>query len=190
MTLAGVGRFTRCSQWNGGPQRTPNKGANMKRNSAQLGDFGDLAAWDEINPIWGYVVGGGLTGAAILTSKALSGTSPRLNKYAGLIGLAVGVGVSAVSCIFHKTRRAGYLGLVGSLLTAVPEIIRSMVLVPKGLGDAEDEFGYTSADQVAFGAGPALEIMGPGFGAPVDVIQGGMGLTTADFQGAGSVVVA
>jgi hypothetical protein len=158
----------------------------MRKDRDNLGDFGDLADWGEVNPIWGYMVGGGISGASMLVFKALGKKYPNLAKHAGLWGGVVGLVGSGVAMIFPSTRRAGYLGAVGTLFTALPEVVRSLVLVPQGLGDYD--MGYTSAEFAD--SVPAIEIQGvPGLGAPapVQVLQGaggqGLGLTTADLAG-------
>lgn len=150
-------------------------------------DFGDIGDYGEWNPLWGFIGGGAITGAAILTFKAIGAKHPDLAKHAGLWGGGVGLAASIIAAIPSKTRRAGYLGIAASLLVALPEVVRSMVLVPRGLGDYDD-MGYTEASFAA-PPQPALEILGmPQFGAlppaPVQILQGGgFGYTTAEFAG-------
>lgn len=162
----------------------------MRKNEMQvgsLGDFSDFGDYGEFNPLWGYVIGGGVTGAAILTFKALGHHLPTWAKYAGLAGLGVGALTSGALMLSHKTRRAGYLSTVASVLSAVPEIVRSFVLVPQGLGDAYD-MGLITADMAGMGL-PAIEIQGvPQFGqpAPLAVLQGAqpsLGYTAAELAG-------
>lgn len=154
-----------------------------------MGEFGDLADFGEVNPIYGFVAGSALTGGAMLTFKALGRTSPNLGKYAGLWGAGVGLVGSGLAAIFPSTRRAAILAAVASGLTALPEVIRMFFLVPRGLGDYDTDMGYTTAEFAAPET-PALEIMSPqlgaGYPAPVQVLQGyqpQMGYVTAEMAG-------
>lgn len=161
----------------------------MSRRGYDMGEFGDLADYGEWNPLWGFVGGGAVTGASMLTFKAIGAKHPDLAKHAGLWGAGVGLVASGIAMIPQHTRRAGYLGAVAAVLVSLPEVIRSMILVPKGLGDSYEDMGYYASEFAAPEMTPALEIlnappmMGPP--APVGILQGygGMGYTTADFAG-------
>lgn len=154
----------------------------MKRNEG-LGFMDDLGDYGEWNPIWGFIGGAALTGAAMVTFKALAGRWPTLAKHAGLAGAVLGLAGAGVAMIWPGTRRFGYLMAAGSVLAAAPEVVRAMVLVPRGLGDY-DEIGYYEPEFAAPPT-PALEILGAPQ-PPVEVLQGvrGMGYTTAQFAGA------
>lgn len=147
-----------------------------KQQIGFMDDFGDPG---EVNPLWGFVGGGAVTGTAMITAKALGRSYPRLAKHAGIIGGGIGLAASGIAMIFEDTRRAGYLGAVAALLTSLPEVVRSLVLVPRGLGDAYD-MGYTAAE---FADAPALEILGLDAPPPVQVLQDGIGYTAAEFAG-------
>lgn len=156
-----------------------------------MGEFGDLADYGELHPLWGFVGGGALTGAAMTTAKALQHHFPSWGKYAGLLGGGVGLLGSGILMIPRSTRRAGYLGAVAALLVALPEILRALILQPRGLGD-DEEYGYTTAEFAAPEV-PALQIMQPPLplgvpmAPPVHVLQApNMGYTTAEFAGAGT----
>lgn len=159
---------------------------------AMFDGYDDLGAYGEMNPVWGFVAGSAIAGVSMVVAKAMGASSPRLAKYAGLFGAAVGAVASVIALIPESTRRAGWLGLAGAALVALPEVVRQMILVPRGLGEAED-FGYYDASFAA-PEQPALEILSgvqPGMGAlpaPVQILQGApqMGYNTAEFAGPGS----
>lgn len=148
-----------------------------------MGEFGDLADYGEWNPLWGFVGGAAVTGAAMTTFKAMGEKHPGLARNAGLYGAGIGLLGSGLAMLSPRTRRFGYLGAAAAVLTALPEVVRTFFLVPRGLGDY-DEMGYYESEFAAAPT-PALEILS-GMQPPVHILQGaqrGMGYTTAEFAG-------
>jgi hypothetical protein len=186
IVVGGLGDYLRCGAWETHAHKE--KAMKTKFNSVAersevagggLGglfdpDFGDM--YGETSPAWGALLGGGVAGGALLAAKAMRGHSPRVAKYAGLIALAAGGLPSVAAIFFHKTRRAGYLGLAMSAIIGVTETLRALFVEPnlglyaddaiRGLGAGGIEILDAQADAIAeamisgaLGAG-GIEILG------------------------------
>ena len=157
-----------------------------------LGGLFDIGYYGEISPVWGALVGGVLTEAGILIAKSMRAKSPRVAKYAGLMGLAFGGVPSAVALIFHSTRRAGYLGLAVTAIASVGELLRAFYVEPSlGLYEGETAGAFeimdNDADEIAesmiagaLGEVPGLQMLGqysPDFAGfqPMEVMGGSLG---------------
>jgi hypothetical protein len=169
ITVGDLGRFVRCGVWNGKKKVQPRKRSDKERKmekstlkqaeldeTATLGDFYDDGMGDpgEWSPVWGAVLGAGLTEGGILIAKAMRKSSPNVAKYAGAVGLLAGGVPSAIAIIFPSTRRAGFLGLAVSAIAGVGELIRSHYVEPT-LGLYQPEM--TGADTIEVMGGPDHE---------------------------------
>lgn len=84
----------------------------------------------------GPLIGGGVTQAATIATKLLFKTNPKVTKWAGLIGLAVGGGLSGVLAARQSSREMGISGLITAALVAVPKVIEDL------LADDAEKAGY------------------------------------------------
>jgi hypothetical protein len=75
----------------------------------------------------GPLVGGGVTQAVSLGTKLLFKSKPKVVKWAPLIGLAIGGGLSGVLAARASTRETGIAGLITALLIAVPDQVERLV---------------------------------------------------------------
>lgn len=160
-----------------------------------FGDFGRRRRRGFGGPVMhsmsGPLAGGGAAQVGLLAAKLLGKTHPTVNKYAGLIGAAVG-SLTAAALIFTGRKDTGYSALASALLVGVPRQIEDM-MAAKGM-----LLGVTVPEQV--------QMMGYGFGAndvqimgqsPVELLDAGsgsmgvMGVTVPEsvqpFSGAGDV---
>ena len=76
----------------------------------------------------GPLVGGGVTQAATLATKLLFKANPKVTKWANLIGLALGGGLSGILAARASTRETGIAGLITAAIIAVPNQIEAMLL--------------------------------------------------------------
>lgn len=117
----------------------------------------------------GVLIGGGLAQVGVLGTKAFL---PKYSRFAGLIGAALGGGVSAFLMSKPEHREAGMQGLVAALVIGIPRAIEDLML--KGiLKDGEEMAGLDAYTSELYGV-PGIEIEGPG---PIEILDAGGGST-------------
>jgi hypothetical protein len=127
-------------------------------------DFFDGAGMETVS---GPLIGGGLAQLGILgTRKFLPGKA----KYAGLIGAAIGGGVSAFLMSKPQHRQKGLAGLAVALLIGIPRQIEDLIMPARLSGD--DQIALLGAYNAEMGAYNAE--MGEG-DSPVQVLNSGSG---------------
>lgn len=140
-------------------------------NNMDFGDFGrrrvrslhDFGAGME--HISGPLIGGGAAQVGMLATKLLFRAKPNIAKWGGLIGAAVGGGISGALIASPRHRAAGWAGLVTALLIGIPRQVEDM------LGPSAGMAGY-------FGVTVPEEIHGYGFGeSPIQIMDAGAGST-------------
>lgn len=86
--------------------------------------------------VLGPLIGGGVTQGTSMAARALFKSRPAVVKWSGLIGLAVGGGISGILAAREGTRDMGISGLVTAAVVAVPKIIEDL------FADDADKAGY------------------------------------------------
>lgn len=131
-------------------------------NDSDWGDFG-LAGRAEVA---GPLIGGGVAQVGAIATKMLFSTSPKVVKWAPLIGSVLGAGVSALLAMRPGTRDTGISGIVTAALVGVPRQIED-ALAPSSLK------GYLGVIT------PEMEMAGyGGLGAQdVELLDSGSGTT-------------
>ncbi len=125
----------------------------------------------------GPLVGGGVTQVGTLATKLIFGkSSPKLDKWAPTVGLALGALVSGILAARRSTRAIGIAGLVTAGLVAIPRQLEELMMGANVKG-----FGVITPEQMqgAFGEQAPVELLDSGNGN-----YSGMGVTTAE-QGMG-----
>lgn len=118
----------------------------------------------------GVLIGGGLAQVGVLGTKAFL---PKFSKYAGLIGAALGGGVSAFLMSKPQHREAGMQGLAAALVIGIPRAIEDLML--KGiLKDGEEMAGLDAYTSELYGV-PGIEIEGAN--SPIEILDAGGGST-------------
>jgi len=141
----------------------------------------------------GPLVGGGVTQAVCLATKLLFKSKPKVTKWAGLIGLAIGGGISGILAARESTREMGIAGLITSALIAVPKQIEDMMT------DSASKAGYLGIItperelQGYFGEGDGYDDGMMGLGAEQDIqlldaSPGTMGIITPEREMNGAMM--
>ena len=135
----------------------------------------------------GPLVGGGITQTVSLGTKLLFRKSkPAVAKWAPMIGLAIGGGLSGILAARASTRETGIAGLITALVVAVPDQIERVV------GDAGDQAGYLgiiTPEREMAGAYDD-EMMGLGADQDIQLLDanpGTMGIITPEREMAGAL---
>lgn len=127
--------------------------------------------------IAGPLIGGGATQAAALATRLLFKDKPNVVKYASLIGLGIGGGISAALMFNPKYKQTGLAGLVTAALVAVPRQIEDLLAAS---GTMKDYLGLITPERELAGgygggmAGDDYAMMGQ---PDVQLLDSGSGST-------------
>jgi hypothetical protein len=164
-------------------------GPAMRCSNFGEGDFGDDFGLGEARDhIAGPLIGGGVAQVGTLATRLLFKDSPLLQKYAPIIGTALGAAASGAMMLSPRFKSTGISGIITAALVGIPRQIEDLLM-----GSAmKDYLGVITAEQEMAGYGLGDEYAGYGFGdeyaglgAQQQDIQlldggGGLGVITAE----------
>lgn len=157
-------------------------------HDGSMGDFGFGAGREHIA---GPLIGGGATQVGILAAKMIFKAKPNVSKWSGLIGLALGAGISGALAARPASRATGISGLVTAALIGIPRQIEDMmmpaatagylgVVTPEqGMMGYGGGFGVTTPEQGMYGAESEVQLLDSGSGGGVF----GVTVPEADMEG-------
>lgn len=164
----------------------------MARRNRMLGQ----AAAGDLNPMWGAVASGTVSAGTAVGVRKFSKSLSMMNN-AELVGMGAGVAVGALMMISAKSRAAGFVGIVTSLITSGLRYVEQSGMLGGSLGAVSAEriqaLGMATAQRMPLAAAsaqsvPTLGIVSPEVvptlgGAPV-TFQGGSPVTFQGLAGA------
>ncbi len=106
-----------------------------------LDEYGEIPA-GALSPLWGAAIGGGVSTAAAIATRALW-KSPVGQKWSEGIGFAAGVLAGGAMYFFPKSKHAGIAAILTSFVTSGLRQVETLVMAPKAAG-----LGMTTFDQI------------------------------------------
>jgi hypothetical protein len=97
-----------------------------------LDEYGEIPA-GALSPLWGAAIGGGVSTAASIATRALW-KSPAGQKWSEGIGFAAGVLAGGAMYFFPKSKHAGIAAILTSFVTSGLRQVETLVMAPKAAG--------------------------------------------------------
>jgi len=117
-----------------------------------------------MNPIWGMVIGGGVSG---ITSTALARTGTKAGRHANLIGFIAGIATGGVMWSMKATRHAAFGAFAGAFFAAGLKWLEGILVGPPAVAAGTQGVGLPMIQPLNGGLGlPMIQALNGQFGLP------------------------